>query len=131
MIYALAVHGAPYSSQAAEHALSFAEALLKKGHSIERVFFFHAGAYQGLNGQVPPQSQHNTALQQRWRTLRENGAELAVCIASGIKRGVIDPAEKNRYDLSAVTLNDDFALVGLGQLIAATENADRYVEFPA
>ncbi|NCF45148.1 MAG: sulfurtransferase complex subunit TusD [Proteobacteria bacterium] len=131
MKYALAVHGAPYSSNAAEHALSFIEALQACGHDIERVFFFHEGVYQGLNGQVTPQSLHDNALQARWAAVAAQGIELAVCIASGIKRGVVDSAEQERYDLPAATLHTDFTLVGLGQLIAAIDNADRYVEFPA
>lgn len=131
MKYALAVHGAPYSSNAAEHALSFIEALQACRHDIERVFFFHEGVYQGLNGQVTPQSLHDNALQARWAAVAAQGIELAVCIASGIKRGVVDSAEQERYDLPAATLHTDFTLVGLGQLIAAIDNADRYVEFPA
>ena len=54
-----------------------------------------------------------------------------VCIASGVKRGVVDAAEQQRYDLPSQSLIDDFALVGLGQLITAIEESDRYVEFPA
>ena len=92
MKYALAIHGAPYSSQAAEHV---------------------------------------TDLQPRWAALRTQNIELAVCIASGIKRGVVDAAEQQRYDLPSATLMSDFTLVGLGQLIAAIEGADRYIEFPA
>ena len=131
MKYALAIHGAPYSSQAAEHALEFVEALLLCDHSVERVFFFHEGAYHGLNGQVPAQTQHAADLQPRWAALRAQNIELAVCIASGIKRGVVDAAEKQRYGLPSQTLMNDFTLVGLGQLIAAIEGADRYIEFPA
>lgn len=131
MIYALAVHGAPYASDAAEHALGFANALLEKGHVIERVFFFHDGVYQGLNGLVAPQTRFNVDLKKRWRTLSDHGTELAVCIASGIKRGVVDNSEQDRYSLPSTTLSQDFALVGLGQLIAAIESADRYVEFSA
>ena len=131
MKYALAIHGAPYSSQAAEHALEFIEALLLCGHSVERVFFFHEGVYHGLNGQVPPQTVYKSNLRPRWTTLQARNIELAVCIASGVKRGVVDAAEQQRYDLPSQSLIADFALVGLGQLITAIEESDRYVEFPA
>lgn len=131
MIYALAIHSAPHSSEAAEHALNFAEAVLARGHDIERVFFFHEGVYQGLNGQVPPQTHYNQNLRTRWHALKANGTELAICIASGIKRGVANAAEQERYDLPAETLDEAFELVGLGQLIAAINTADRYIEFPA
>ena len=131
MKYAVAIHGAPYSSQAAEHALDFMEALFASGHTVERVFFFHEGAYHGLNGQVPPQTQHNTDLRPRWAALKNQGVELGICISSGIKRGVIDASEQQRYELPSLTLANDFQLVGLGQLIAAIEDSDRYIEFPA
>jgi tRNA 2-thiouridine synthesizing protein D len=131
MKYALAVHGAPYASEAAAHALSFADALLAGGHSIERVFFFHDGVYQGLGAQVPPQDSFNVDTVKRWQHLAAQGVELGICIASGIKRGVVNEAEQTRYGLQHPTLAPGFELVGLGQLIAAINNADRYVEFPA
>ena len=131
MKYAVAIHGAPYSSQAAEHALDFMEALFASGHTVERVFFFHEGAYHGLNGQVPLQTQHNTDLRPRWAALKNQGVELRNGISSGRQRGVIDASEQQRYELPSLTLANDFQLVGLGQLIAAIEASDRYIEFPA
>lgn len=131
MNYALAVHGAPYAGQAAAHALSFAHAVLAGGHSIERVFFYHDGVYQGLAAQVPPQDHHNTDQLKRWQQLARQGVELGICIASGIKRGVVNESEQARYELENATLASGFELVGLGQLIAAINSADRYVEFPA
>ena len=122
---------ADYAKEAAEHALEFIEALLLRDHSVERVFFFHEGVYHGLNSKVPAQTQHATDLRPRWAALRTQNIELAVCIASGIKRGVVDAVEQQRYDLPSSTLVSDFTLVGLGQLIAAIEGADRYIEFPA
>ena len=92
---------------------------------------FHEGVYHGLNGQVPPQTQHNTDLRPRWAALKNQGVELGICISSGIKRGVIDASEQQRYELPSLTLANDFQLVGLGQLIAAVEATDRYIEFPA
>ena len=131
MNYALAVHGAPYAGTAADHALGLAKALLAEGHHIERVFFFHDGVYQGLAGQVAPQEHFDTDLLKRWQQLALQGIELAICIASGIKRGVINESEQSRYELAHPSLAHGFELVGLGQLIAAINAADRYVEFPA
>jgi tRNA 2-thiouridine synthesizing protein D len=131
MNYAIAVHGAPYASEAAAHALSFADAVMAGGHSIERVFFFHEGAYQGLATQVPPQDHFNIDMVKRWQHLAGQGVELGICIASGIKRGIVDKAESARYELEHPTLAPGFELVGLGQLIAAINSAERYVEFPA
>ena len=129
MKFVLAVHGAPHNSESGEHALGFANAVLAEGHTIERIFFYHDGVLQALQTQVTPQGETNLAAQ--WQWLAAQGVELAVCIASAIKRGVVNEAEQTRYELQHPTLAPGFELVGLGQLIAAINNADRYVEFPA
>ena len=130
MIFTIAVHGAPYGSNAHHHALRFAQAVLKGGHSIARIFFYHEAVHVALASIVPPQEERNLAAE--WQTLGEDhDVELAVCIASGLKRGVIDDAETARYERPASTLASGFVLVGLGQLIDAAAHSDRYVEFPA
>ena len=129
MKYTLAIHGAPYASQAAQHGIAFAEALLRQKHTIERIFFFHEGVYQALSTRVIPQGEEE--LLKKWQGLGSQGIELAVCIASGIKRGVINEAERLRYEKNASNLAEHFTLVGLGQLISAINDADRYVEFPS
>ena len=128
MNFVLAVHGAPHNSNSGEHALGFANAIIAEGHTIERIFFYHDGVLQSLNSQVSPQGEYD--LLAHWNLLAEQGVELAVCIASAIKRGVINPQEQTRYEKDAPTLAKGFELVGLGQLIAGIQHADRYVEFP-
>ena len=127
MKFILAVHGSPHSSESGEHALNFARAALAQGHKIERIFFYHDGVLQALRTQVAPQGEID--LTEQWQALAEQGVELAVCIASAIKRGVIDETEQGRYDKQAATLARGFELVGLGQLIAGIQQSDRYIEF--
>lgn len=130
MIFALAVHGAPYATQAHQHALKFAAAALSAGHSIKRVFFYHEGVYAALAAQITPQDENDILT--AWQQLAaQHELELAVCIANGIKRGVLSESEAQRYAHPAETLAPGFELVGLGQLIEALSEADRYVEFPA
>ena len=131
MNYALAVHGAPYASEAAEHALSFAEAVLASGQSIERVFFFHDGVYQGLAAQVPPQDKFNTNTLKRWQDLAGEALNWAFVLPAELNAASSMNQEQARYELEHPTLAQGFELVGLGQLIAAINSADRYVEFPA
>ena len=128
MKFVLAVHGAPHNSESGEHALGFANAVLAEGHTIERIFFYHDGVLQALQTQVTPQGETNLAAQ--WQALAGQGIELAVCIASAIKRGVVNETERERYEQTAATLADGFELVGLGQLIAGIQQSDRYIEFP-
>ena len=130
MKFTLAVHGAPYAGQSNHHALQFAHALLQAGHEISRVFFFHEGVYVALNSRVAPQDEADTTAQ--WQALaHQHDVELAVCIANGLKRGVLSEQERDRYDKPSATLAEGFELVGLGQLIEAIAVSDRYVEFPA
>ena len=129
MKYTLAIHGAPYASQSALHGIAFAEALLRQAHTIARNFFFHEGVLQALSTPVAPQGEED--LLQKWQALSAQGVELAVCIASGIKRGVLSEEERARYEKTSNSLAEPFTLVGLGQLISAINEADRYIEFPA
>lgn len=128
MNFVLAVHDTPHNSNSGEHAIGFANAAISQGHRIERVFFYHDGVLHGLNSQVAPQGEND--LLASWGKLAEQGVELAVCIASGIKRGILNQQEQARYEKSSHTLAPAFELVGLGQLIAGIQNADRYIEFP-
>ena len=129
MKFAIAVHGSAFASDSPRQAQRFVRACVARGHTVERVFFFHDGVLNGLSTPVPPQDEPDPLSE--WITLaNEHAIELAVCIASGTKRGVLDNAAQDRHERSAVTLAEPFQLVGLGQLIAAIDSADRYVEFP-
>lgn len=130
MIFTIAVHGAPYASQSNHHALQFAGAAIAAGHRVARVFFYHEAVYAALNSCVAPQDEVD--ITKAWQEFAaEHEVELAVCIANGIKRGVLSAAEAERYDRPSATLANGFELVGLGQLIDAIASSDRYIEFPA
>jgi len=130
MIFTVAVHSPPYASGANHHALRFCEAALRAGHDIARVFFYHEGVYTALDTQVPPQDEGDTLA--RWQAMaQDHNIELAVCIANALKRGVLSGDEQARYEKSAANLAAPFELVGLGQLIDAIANSERYIEFPA
>ena len=128
MIYSLAVYGAPYSSQASDSAYHFAQAVLERGHELHRVFFYHDGVYNGTNLAVPPQDEVN--IPARWSQFaKEKNVELVVCIASAIRRGLLDNTEAKRYDKNTANLDDNFVISGLGQLIEAGLSSDRLITF--
>jgi tRNA 2-thiouridine synthesizing protein D len=130
MIISLNVHGAPFASQASGTALRFARAAVAAGHRIHRVFFYHDGVLTANRLTVPPQDEPST--QPGWVELAEtHGFELAVCIATALKRGVVDANERDRYALHADNLHPAFTIVGLGQLIEAIQASDRLVTFAA
>ena len=72
---------------------------------------------------LPPQGEND--LCKAWSELADRGIELAVCIASAIKRGVINAEEQARYEKTSPTLAPGFELVGLGQLIAGIQTLDQ------
>jgi tRNA 2-thiouridine synthesizing protein D len=128
--FALAVYGAPYSSQASSTALRFARAATAAGHKIERVFFYHDGVTVANDSIVAPQ--YESDLPSEWTALAgKHNFELAVCIAASLKRGIVNESEQKRYETPSATLKPGFEIVGLGQLIDAVLNADRLLTFAA
>ena len=130
MILSIAVHGAPYSSQSASSAVKFAEAAVAAGHEIYRVFFYHDGVRTGDALAVTPQDEE--PIIERWRSLqRTHDCELALCISAALKRGMLNAEESQRYDKLAASIAPEFTVVGLGQLIDAIMESDRFVTFAA
>ena len=128
MKFAIVVHGAPYSSEACLSALKFAKAVLASGHSINRVFFYHDGVHTANRLIAPPQDE--APVSEQWQELGSgNNIELIACIASCLRRGVLDETEADRYDKSGSNIATEFTISGLGQLIDASINADRIVTF--
>ena len=67
---------------------------------------------------------------QPWLDLAEqHSVELVLCISSALKRGMLDESEAKRYERAAATTHPAFVISGLGQLIDATDAADRLVTF--
>ncbi len=128
MIFSVAIFGAPYSSQSVETAYQFTLAALESGHSLYRIFFYHDGVHAGTCLSMPPQDEPN--LPQRWSQLaRDHDIDIVVCIASALKRGIINSEEAQRYEKAAYNLNTGFELSGLGQLVDAGINSDRLITF--
>ena len=128
MKFAIVVHGAPYSSEACLSALKFAKAVLASGHSINRVFFYHDGVHTANRLIAPPQDE--APVSEQWQELGSgNNIELIACIASCLRRGILDETEADRYDKSGSNIATGFTISGLGQLIDASINADRIVTF--
>ena len=130
MIISVAVHGAPYASSAARTALGFVESALALGHRIHRVFFYHDAVLTAAEAGVAPQDEQD--VQAGWVRLQQSqGVELALCIANALKRGMLNEEERRRYGKPAATVRNAFAIVGLGQLVEAMVESDRFVTFAA
>ena len=129
MKFSLLVLGSPWGAQCADTAFGFAQAVARSGaYELQQVFFFHEGAYNGGGLAVLPADEADRA--QRWAELaKECGAELALCIASALRRGLLDEAEAARHERAAATALPGFQLAGLGQLVDACARCDRLVTF--
>lgn len=111
----LLIQGGPLATFAPDTARHFAQAVLKAGHVIGRVFFYKDAVAVG-NRYAADEGDERTA----WRELAQRGGfELAVCVAAAERRGIVE----------GKSLAEGFVIVGLGQLIEAMENSDRLVTF--
>ena len=127
MIFSLLINAGP-QSEASYSACQFAKALLAEGNSLYRVFFYHDGVYQGSSLTVSPQDELN--LGEQWQTLAsEYPLEQVICIAAGLKRGILDTTEAERYQKPASNLAANTSLSGLGQLVDASQVSDRMITF--
>ena len=128
MKFAVVVLGAPQASGACTSALQFSQAVIAEGHELIRVFFYEDGVLAASALAAPPQDEID--ITQQWqRFSQEHKVELIACIASCLRRGIVNATEAERYEKSASNLADGFEISGLGQLIDATINADRVVTF--
>lgn len=125
--FTLVVYGAP-DSQSSSTALNYAQALLKAGHQIYRLFFYQDGVFNACSFNTPSQDEEN--LPESWQALiHEHSLDAVVCVASALKRGIISAAEAERYDLPASNLRVGFEISGLGQLVDGIIESDRVVNF--
>lgn len=75
-------------------------------------------------------AQDEQNIQREWDeliTTRE--LDSVICVSSAIRRGIVDSAESKRYELNAVSAFESSEIAGLGQLIDASLNSDRVVNF--
>lgn len=130
MIISLAIHGHPSSSSSARSALRFLEAAVAAGHEVYRVFFYHEAVELADRNVVLPQDE--SPLLDSWVELAErHQVQLAICIAAALRRGVLNEEERDRYERPAANAHPAFEVVGLGQLIDAVVQSDRFVTFAA
>ncbi|WIO75466.1 sulfurtransferase complex subunit TusD [Porticoccaceae bacterium LTM1] len=129
MKFSLIVLGAPGTHQCTQTALAFAKAAVAAQHSIYRIFFYHDGVHNGSTLTTPPQGEVNYPSE--WHELaKENNIDLVACIASALRRGVINREEADRFEKPTANLDEPaFDLSGLGLLVDATENSDRIITF--
>lgn len=126
--YAVAVMAAPYAHQANHSALAFARALVTEGHRLRAVFFYQDGVTSANGLMAPPQNEQRIV--EEWQVIaKENACSLLVCVAAGLRRGILDEREAQRHGLPASSLAEGFELAGIGQLVHMSASVDRLITF--
>jgi tRNA 2-thiouridine synthesizing protein D len=128
MKFSIVILGAPYTGEAAETAFRFVQAVLAKNHEIYRLFFYHDGVHNASSLITLPQDE--TQPTQRWQELiDQHKLDAIVCIASALRRGVLNETEAKRFSKPASNLMPGFTVAGLGELIDASLQSDRLITF--
>ncbi|KAA1175162.1 sulfurtransferase complex subunit TusD [Marinobacter salinexigens] len=128
--FSLVITGAPYSSQAPQTALAFAEAVIAAGHRIDRVFLYGDGVHLASALIAPPSDEMN--LPKLWSEfLAEHNIPAVACIASALRRGLVNEQEQKRYELSASNLLPAFEIAGLGEWVESTIKSTKTLYFHA
>ena len=125
---AVMVLSSPHASTHSHTALQYCQAAVAAGHNIYRIFFYHEAAYLANTSNCSPQDEIN--LPQSWQNfIQQNNIDAVVCIASGLKRGVLDNTEAQRYEKDHAILSPATELSGLGQWIDAVNQSDQHIIF--
>jgi tRNA 2-thiouridine synthesizing protein D len=128
MKFAIQVNTSPYQSNAGYTAYRFIIAALTQGHEVFRVFFYQEGVYQAFKYATPPDDELQFTAQ--WSELaRRYQVDLVVCISAAQRRGLLCSDEAKRQGKMDVDLAEGFRISGLGQLVEATLEADRFIVF--
>ncbi|MDD5462156.1 MAG: sulfurtransferase complex subunit TusD [Methylococcales bacterium] len=128
MKFALQINTSPYQSNAGQTAYRFINAALGLGHKVFRVFFYHDGVYHAFKYATPPDDEPWFAVQ--WSQLAKlHQVDLVVCISAAQRRGLLCSDEAKRQGKQDDDLAEGFRISGLGQLVEATLEADRFIVF--
>ncbi|MDX1754998.1 MAG: sulfurtransferase complex subunit TusD [Marinobacter sp.] len=128
--FTLVITGAPYTSQAPQTALHFARAAIAAGHAIDRVFLYGDGVQLASNLACVPSDEPNW--HRSWSEfLTAANIPAVACIASALRRGVINEEERARYELGAANLASPFRLLGLGEWVDRVASTSKVIYFHA
>lgn len=128
LTYTLLVTGPAYGTQSARNAYLFAQSVLKKGHSIKRIFFYQEGVLNGSGLTVPANDEFD--LVKAWQTMaNKHQIRLETCVAAALRRGIVSQSEAEQHQLPVSSLAMDFSQAGLGALAEALLTEDRVVQF--
>lgn len=128
MKFSIQINASPYSSGCGETAYQFIKATIAHKHQVFRVFFYFDAIYQAFHYMTPPDDELNPA--RRWSELAKNhNIDLVICISAAQRRGLLCLDESKRQNKLDNDLAEGFRISGLGQLVEAMLEADRFIIF--
>ncbi|PIJ51230.1 sulfurtransferase TusD [Erwinia sp. OLTSP20] len=128
MRFSLMVTGPAYGTQQSISALQFARALCASEHQLVSIFFYREGVYNANRLTAPAADEQHMV--QAWQEIHQRyNVALNICVAAGLRRGVVNAAEGKEAGVEGENLADGFVLSGLGTLAQAALNCDRVVQF--
>ncbi len=128
MKYAIQINSSPYYSNAGYSAYQFINTALAMGHQVFRVFFYQDGVYHAFRNSRPPDDERQLTL--LWSQLViEYEVDLVVCISAAQRRGLLHADEVKKQGRETTDLAAGFRISGLGQLVEATLEAERFLVF--
>lgn len=126
--YTIVITDAPYVSQAPATAFAFCRALIDSGHVVDQVFLYGDGVILASALNTPPSDEVNWTT--RWQELLcEHSIPAVACIASALRRGLLNEQEAQRYERPAANLIEGFTIAGLGEWVEAGATSDRIIYF--
>ena len=126
--YTLVITGAPWASQAPQTALNVAQELINANHRIDRVFLYGEGIHLASALSTPPSDEKHWP--EAWSEfLTTHSIPAVACVASALRRGLVDEAEQARYELPASNLRAPFEIAGLGEWVEGSIQSDRVIYF--
>lgn len=111
------VRNSPYgTSNAAYETWQQCQDLLVQGQHVEAIFFFQDGVLNASRLNHPPEDEFN--LTPAWQQLaKQHNVELLVCVASALRRGIIDEDNARFHNITGSNLADGFTIAGLTRWI--------------
>jgi tRNA 2-thiouridine synthesizing protein D len=92
------------------------------------VFFYFDAIYQAFQYITPPDDEQHPA--RRWSELaKKHNIDLVICISAAQRRGLLFQDEAQRQNKLDNDLAEGFRISGLGQLVEAMLEADRFIIF--
>ena len=122
MRFVIVVNCGPYQTFGSKSAYFFAKNVLASGHTIDMMFFYMDGVLATNSKISPPMAEFD--IYKKLNTIDnalEKKIRKVVCVAAGMRRGI----DSNLIS----SQNDTFEIAGLGVLIQALNNCDRYITF--